>query len=216
MIQTAVGSRRRRDRFRDANPRRDPATLPVPRASSLHRCQHRHRAGAAGRHRARSTDQERRSGDVCRQGRRTPDPPLLRAGHGRPRQGPAHHGAGSAPGDGRWRLRNPLPTATRSPQQRGDGLRGAVALAPSRTRHGLARGIHPAGGRHRPDQRARRLGAANRLRRGRDLAASDPACRQCLAGTVEKPDAGAADRGRAGGLRPRHRAGWRSKSPRRC
>ena len=48
-------------------------------------------------------------------------------------------------------------------QQRGDRLRGAAALAPSRTRHGFAGGIHPARRGHRPDQRTRRLGHADRL-----------------------------------------------------
>ena len=101
-------------------------------------------------------------------------------------------------------------------QRRGDRLRGAAALASSRTRHDLARRIHPGCGRDRPDQRARRMGAANRLRRGGHLAGSYPARRQRLAGSAEMPDPGAEDHRRAGGLRPCGRAGWNSRSPRRC
>ena len=52
----------------------------------------------------------------------------------------------------------------------GDRLRGAAALAPSGPRHDLAGRIHPGGGGHRTDRRNRRMGAAHRLRRGRDLA----------------------------------------------
>ena len=100
--------------------------------------------------------------------------------------------------------------------QRGVGLRGAAALAPSRTRHGFAGRIHSGRGRHRPDQRTRRLGAQDRLRRGGDLAGSHPARRQRFAGSAEMPDAGAEDRQRARRLRSCRRAGWNSRSPRRC
>ena len=94
-------------------------------------------------------------------------------------------------------------------QRRGDGLRGAAALAPSRTRHGLARRIHSGRRGHRPDQRTRRMGAADRLRRGGQLAATCPGRRQRLAGSVEIADAGAADHGRACRLRPCRRTGSR-------
>ena len=116
----------------------------------------------------------------------------------------------------RWRLRNPLPAAGRSSQRRGDRLRGAAALAPSRTRHDLARRVHPGRGGYRPDRRTRRMGAENRLRRGGDLAGSYPCRGQRLARSIEMPDAGAEDRERAGGLRPSRRTGWNSRSPRRC
>ena len=64
----------------------------MPRPSGHHRRQHRHRAGAAGRLRSRPDPEERRSGDVCRQGRRPPHLSLLRAGHGRPGPRPPHPG----------------------------------------------------------------------------------------------------------------------------
>ena len=215
VIQTGVGSVADVESS-SADLRGDPAALSVPRPSAVDRRLDRHRAGAAGRHRSRPADQERRPCDVCRQGRRPPHPPLLRAGHGRQRQGAPHHGAGSAAGAGRWRLRDPLPAAARSRQRRGHRLRGAAALAPSRTRHDLAGRIHSGRRGYRPDQRARRLGAAHRLRRGRDLARSHPPCGQRLAGAAEVPDAGAADRRRARRLRPAGRAGSRSRSPRPC
>ena len=101
-------------------------------------------------------------------------------------------------------------------QRRGLRLRGAAALAPSRARHDLAGRIHPDRRGHRPDQRARRLGAAHRLRRGRDLARPYPPRGQRLAGAAEMPDAGAADRRRARRLRAEAAAGSRSRSPRPC
>ena len=69
VIQTGVADRAAVVEFVDADLRGDPAALSVSRPSSLDRCQHRHRAGAAGRHRTGSIDQERRSRDVRRQGR---------------------------------------------------------------------------------------------------------------------------------------------------
>ena len=81
-------------------------------------------------------------------------------------------------------------------------LRSAAALAASRTRHGVAGGIHPAGRGHRPDQRTRRLGDADRLRRGGRMAVACPAGRQRLADPVEIADTGAADHRRARRLRP--------------
>ena len=104
VIQTGVKQRQRRARIRDADLRGDPKALSVPRPSALDRRLDRHRAGAAGRHQSRPADQECRSRDVRRQGRRPPHLPLLRARHGRQRQGAAFDGAGSAPGDPRRRL----------------------------------------------------------------------------------------------------------------
>ena len=49
-------------------------------------------------------------------------------------------------------------------------LRGAAALEPSRARHDPAGRIHPGGGGNRPDRAARRMGAAQGLRRRGDLA----------------------------------------------
>jgi diguanylate cyclase (GGDEF)-like protein len=75
-------------------------------------------------------------------------------------------------------------------------LRGAAALAPSRTRLHLARGIHPDRGRDRPDQRTRLLRARCGLPRGRWLAGTGPRRRQRFAGAVQKP-----------GTRPQRRCG---------
>ena len=89
-------------------------------------------------------------------------------------------------------------------------LRGAAALAASRTRHDLARGVHSGRGRDRPDQRTRRLGAGNGVRRGCQLAGGHPRRGQRLAGPVQEPDAGAQCRQRACRVRPcRHQAGAR-------
>ena len=59
--------------------------------------------------------------------------------------------------------------------------------------------IHSGRGGYRPDRRTRRLGAEDRLRRGRHLAGSCPRRRQRLAGSIEMPDTGAED----------YRARWR-------
>ena len=95
-------------------------------AISFDRCQHRHRAGAAGRHRSRPADQERRSGDVRRQGRRPPDLPLLRAGDGCPRQGPADHGAGSCAR--RWSMAASKSTTSRWSISNSNEVTGCEAL----------------------------------------------------------------------------------------
>ena len=99
--------------------------------------------------------------------------------------------------------------------QRRHGLRGAAALAASRTRHGVAGGVHPDRRGYRPDQRARRLGAAHGLHRGRDLAGACARRGQRLAGaaqidTLALRIAGALA---ASGLPP---PGSSSKSPRPC
>ncbi|MGY4380828.1 diguanylate cyclase (GGDEF)-like protein/PAS domain S-box-containing protein [Bradyrhizobium sp. i1.3.6] len=91
------------------------------------------------------------------------------------------------------RLRDPLPAAGRPEHQRRVGLRGAAALAASRTRLGVAGGVHSDCRGYRPDQRARRLGAAHGLQRGRDLAGACADCGQRLAGAAQMRHAGAAD-----------------------
>ena len=99
---------------------------------------------------------------------------------------------------------------------RGLRLRGAAALAPSRARHGLAGRVHSDRRGDRPDQRARRMGAAHGLQRGRELAGPVRDRRQRLAGPVQMRHAGAADRRRAGRVRARAAAGSSSRSPRPC
>ena len=91
-------------------------------------------------------------------------------------------------------LRGLLPALRQSSRQQDHRLRGAAALAPSRTRHDLARRIHSDCGRHRPDQSARRMGADDGLRGSRDLARRYQARGQRLAGSVQERHAGAEDR----------------------
>ena len=63
--------------------------------------------------------------------------------------------------------RSLLPALCQPRRQHRHRLRGAGALAPSRTRHDLARRIHSDRRRHRPDRPARRMGADDGLRGGR-------------------------------------------------
>ena len=96
--------------------------------------------------------------------------PLLRAGAPRPRRGAPQDRAGAARRDGRGRVQPRLPAGGRRRRRRDQELRGAAALAQSRARPDSADQVHPdrRGNRHaRPD---RRVGAAHRLPRGRDLA----------------------------------------------
>ena len=81
-------------------------------------------------------------------------------------------------------------------------LRSAGALAPSRTRHGLARRIHPDRGRDRPDQPARRMGADDGLRARPPHGPANPPRGQRLAGAVQERHAGAEDHRGPGGVRP--------------
>ena len=107
--------RRRRAGLRDADPRGDPPALSVPRPSALHRRQHRHRAGAAGRHRSRPAA-SRTPIWRCMAPRPTAAAPIASSSRRWMRSAKARlrAGAGSAPGAGRWRLRDPLPAAGRS------------------------------------------------------------------------------------------------------
>ena len=100
------------------------------------------------------------------------------------------------------RARGLLPALRQPAGQQDHRLRGAAALAPSRTRHDLARRVHSDRGRDRPDQPARRMGADDRLRGGRDLAGRHQARGQRFAGPVQERHAGAEGRRSAGGLRP--------------
>ena len=68
------------------------------------RCLDRHRDRSAPRHRPVCPAQERRLGDVCREGGRPADPSLLRSGDGIRGQPPPRTRARSAHGDGRRRL----------------------------------------------------------------------------------------------------------------
>ena len=95
-----------------------------------------------------------------------------------------------------------LPALRQPAGQHDHRLRGAGALAPSRARHDLARRIHSDRRRDRPDQPARRMGADDGLRGGRDLARRHQARGQRLAGAVQERHAGAEDRRGAGGVRP--------------
>jgi diguanylate cyclase (GGDEF)-like protein/PAS domain S-box-containing protein len=94
----------------------------------------------------------------------------LRARHGRAGQGAPQAGTGSAPRDRRRGAGGLLPALRQSRRQQHHRLRSAGALAPSPTRHDLARRIHSDRGRDRPDQPARRMGADDGLRGGHEMA----------------------------------------------
>ena len=85
------------------------------------------------------------------------------------------------------RVRAVLPAAGQSRAQRDQQLRSAAALAPSRARPDLAGRVHPGRGRDRPDHAARRMGAANGLCRGCNLARPHQGGGQRLAGSVQGP-----------------------------
>ena len=81
----------------------------------------------------------------------------------------------------------PLVDIAVRPDQR---LRIAAALAASRKGHDLAGGIHPGRRGHRPDRRARRMGAARGLHGGRKMAGGRQGRRQSVAGAVSQPQPG--------------------------
>ena len=94
-----------------------------------------------------------------RQGRRTADLPVLRGRHGSPSQGATEPGDRAASGDQRRQPRDLLSAGGQSRGRQDLILRGAAAVAASRTRHDLAGGIHSDRRRQRPDQSARPVGA---------------------------------------------------------
>ena len=100
------------------------------------------------------------------------------------------------------RIRAALPAAGRPRRRTHHRLRGAAALAPSRARHGLAGGVHPARRGDRPDRRARRMGAAAGLRRSGDMAGRRQGRGQSVAGAVPQPQSGAGRDLGAGAVRP--------------
>ncbi len=174
------------------------------------RCQHRHSGGPRRRGGPRPVVEECGPRALRRQGRRTADLPLLRDRHGSARQGAAKPGARTASGDQQWRPGDLLSAGGQHRGRQDQFLRGAVAVAASRTRHDLAGGIHPDRGRQRPDQSARPVGAQYCLRRGRHLAGSRSRRGQRLAGAVQEPVAGVERGGGTRGLRPsRQQAGTR-------
>ena len=125
---------------------------------------------SGAQHGSGSTAEERGSGNVCRQIRRTPDLSFLQAGHGSAGQGTPRAGNGSAPGDIGRRAGGLLPALRQSARQQDHRLRSPAALAPSRTRHDLARRVHSDRGRDRSDQSAWRMGADDGLCGGHDVA----------------------------------------------
>ena len=142
----------------------------LPRPSALQRCQHRHRDRAARRLGPVRPAEERRSRDVCGEGRRPQNLSLLRSRDGAAGQPSPRAGGGFARGAGAGRLRAALSAAGRSAQRRGHRLRGAVALAASGARHGLAGRFRSGRRGNRPDRGDRAVGVAHRLRRSGDLA----------------------------------------------
>src|SRR6266852_2533433 len=132
---------------------------------------------SAGRPGRGDAAQERRRGDVPREGEGTQQFPVLHRGDEPAGERAAADGGEPAAGARAQGVRALLPAA-RQREKRGAGeLRGAAALAASGTGAAAARALHPArrgDGAHRAD---RRVGAEERLLAGEDLAE-----RQILAG----------------------------------
>ena len=80
------------------------------------------------------------------------------------------------------------------------GLRGAVALEPSRTRPGVAGRVHPDCRRDRTDRRHRRMGDPHGLPRGRHLAGGPHGRGQPVADPVQEREPHGRDQGGAGGV----------------
>src|SRR5471032_2045039 len=137
--------------------------LPDRRPRHLRHQQRRHRHVSARRRRRGHAGQARRQRHVPRQAHQH-RLPVLRSVDGAVDLGTRAAGKRSAPRAGAAAAGGLLPAAGhagRRPHRR-DGSAGA--LAPPAARHGVADGIHPAGRGNRPDQPARRLGLAHRLR----------------------------------------------------
>ena len=161
----------------------DRRSLSARRPFRRDRRQHRHRDGARRRRRFGEAAEERRHGAVARQERFARHLQLLRGRHGCPRPEPPQDRDRSARRDPERRAAAALSAAGRSCDRPHHRLRGAGALAASRTRHDLAGRIHSGRRGDRPDQCARRPDAAPRLHgrgaAGRTTSASRSTCRRC-------------------------------------
>src|SRR5271169_4038360 len=136
-----------------------------------HRNQHRHSAGARTRHWCRQSIEDGRPCALSGEIRRPQRLSLLRSRNERGRKRAARDRNGLAPGHCPRRVRTSLPADHRHENAQDLRCRSAGALAPSDQGPDLPRQVHPARRRDRFDHANRRMGAAGRLYRGRDMAA---------------------------------------------
>ena len=137
----------------------------------------------AGRRQPCDTDASLRSRAVPGQARGPQPLRFLRQDDGAEASPRPHHRGRPAQGHRRGPADDPLPAADGRLRDAHAGPRGAGALAPCRTRHDVAGGVHPACREPRADRAARRMGAPPRLPRRAALAAAAHR-RQRLAGAV--------------------------------
>ena len=169
--------RRRRRAGRDrrdggADDRGAVAALRDRRHRGDDRRQRRRRAVPRRRRQRRRTDQERRPRALPGEVGGAAAASLLPAGPAARRPGAAGARSRSARRAGRAPARGPLPAAGRHFRPPRHRLRGAAALAPSDPRHDRAQRLHPDRRGERADRADRRMGAAHRLRRRGELAAT--------------------------------------------
>ena len=133
----------------------------------------RDRGGPARRHRLSGAAAQGGRRALSRQGRRPRPVAFLRTGDGSEPGGAGADGARPSPGLGAGRIRRALHAAGRAGQRTDRRIRGAAALAASRTWPAAARGLPPARRGDRADRPDRRLDAGAGLRRGHRLAGAD-------------------------------------------
>ena len=115
---------------------------------------------------------------------------LLRGGHECAHAGPRRAGAGSARRARQRRIRAVLPADRQPGRQQDHIVRGALALASPQARPGLASRVHPHCRGDRAHRPAGRMGPANGVRRGGELAGRHSRCRQRVVGSVEQQELG--------------------------
>ena len=161
---SAAGDRRAGRRARGPeHPRARSRPVRHRRQSAQHHLQHRHQPLSPRRRRRRDAHQERRYGDVPRQGQRRghlsilhprDEPRRVRAAHGRERPAPC----------ARYRpVRAVLPAADRDQDRADDRRRGADSLAASSAGHPAGGPVHRSRRGDRVDRGDRRVGPARGL-----------------------------------------------------
>ena len=178
----------------------------------------RHRDVPVRRHRHPDADQERRHGDVSRQGGRQERLPLLHQGS----QDAVDRATGAGERLRRALERDQFSAALSAQGRHGERpdhrRRGAAALESSRTRHRIAGAVHSAGRGNRADRSDRPMGAQGSLRAEHGLAAPRPAAGddggQPVAAPVRRSASVARCRRGAGGQAACRRCCCSSKSPR--
>ena len=163
------------------------------------------------RHRHADADQERRHGDVSRQGGRQERLPLLHQGDQDAVDRAPDAGERPAPRAGARPVLAALSAQDRHGDRTDHRRRGAAALESSRTRHRIAGAVHSAGRGNRADRSDRPLGAQGSLRAEHGLAAPRPA-----AGDDGGQPVAAAVRRSASVAGCRRGAGWQAACRRCC